>query len=171
VLFVLVIAVALDGLTRSGHHAGGSQPGVAGRPVVSPSRQLPVRSGPADTPRSVLYRFASAYSQVSRASAAQRYRLLLALAAPPLLSQMRAVGPQGALTPTSALLRRASLDSLLLNLRVATPTGGTVQGSVVVEQWLVGPGDSKAPPTSESYKADLIKVGGDWRVSNFGLAP
>ena len=132
---------------------------------------VPVSRGAPNTARAVIYRFASAYGEVSSATVAKRYKLLLSLAAPPLLSQLRAAGSQGELTALPATLRRTSIDSLLLRLRLAAPSGGAVHGTVVIQQWLVGPGRSQVPPMQTSYVADLVQVGGQWRVSGFTLQP
>jgi hypothetical protein len=171
-LVVLVLAALVDGATRSGRRTGAaaSHALAAGdRPVVIRPGLSPVQPGAPNTPRAVIYLFASAYSQVSAATAAQRYKLLLSLAAPPLLTRLQAAGPGGALTAASAALRGTSLDGLLVGLQVTAPSGGAAHGDVVIEQWLAGAGDSTASPTQTSYAVDLIQVAGAWRVAQFSL--
>ena len=159
----LVIAATLFG-----KHAGPpSRRAAHTRPVVIPYR--PVSSGASDTARSVLYRFANAYGELSPGTAAQQYRLLVSLAAPPLLTQLRATGPDSALTATAAGVRGTGIDCLIVSLEVTAASGNQERGAVELEQWLVGPGESQVPPERASYVADLVRVGGAWRVSEFGL--
>jgi hypothetical protein len=170
VLGLLVLAVVVAAATRPG------KPSVKAGQTRAPSSgssvgQLPVRSGGAGTPRAVLYRFTNAYGNVSSATAASRYRLLLSLAAPPLLSQLRTEGPEGGLTAVSRLLRRVSLDSLLVRLRVTAASAQRSQATVAIKQWPVGPGEATVAPLLSSYTAELIKADGGWRVSKFALQP
>lgn len=171
---VLVVAVVVDAATRSHRRTGGTAPAqtvVDGQRVLNPAGSLPITPGAASSPRAVLYRFATAYSEVSSSTAAQRDSLMLSLAAPPLLTRLRAAGPGSELTSQSAVLRRTSIDSLLVGLRVTAPSAGVVHGSVEIKQWLVGQRESGVPPMQSSYNADLIQVGGAWRVSQFTLVP
>lgn len=170
VLVVFVVAIVVDGATHSGERTRAGPQRAPARVAVSAGRQLLVAPGAPNTARAVLDRFASAYGQVSGRTVAERYRLLLALAAPPLLSQLRAAGPQGGLNAFSSVLRRTSVDSLLVDLQLTPASGGSAHGSVAIEQWPVGPGDSQVPPMRSSYAAELIQVGGAWRVSEFGAA-
>jgi hypothetical protein len=173
-LITLGAMIVVGLLIRAGIRAvipAGPRAATAARPAVSPSRQLPVVPGAPNTPRAVLYRFASAYGEVSAATVAKRHALLLSLAAPPLVSQLRAAGPQGGLAAVSRIERRTRIDSLLLKLKLTAPSDGAVSGTVAIEQWLVGPGQSRVPPLQSSYVADLIQVGGAWRVSGFRLVP
>jgi hypothetical protein len=166
----LVSLIAIEAAVHGEHNRGAARKGVSGVPAVS-AVQLPVRPGAPNTPRAVLYRFASAYGEVSRVTATQREKLLQSLTAPPLRAQLRAAGPHSDLTADSDILRGASIGSLLVSLRLSPPSAGAVQGAVVLKQWLVSPGDSDIPQLQSSYAARLIRVGGAWRVSEFKLVP
>lgn len=168
---VIAVAMGVRAVIRAQTGAPPRAAGTGATPSVTSPRWVPVRSGAPNTARAVVYRFARAYGEVSSATVAERYRLLLSLAAPPLLSHLRAAGPGGELTVVSPTLRRTSIDSLLLKLQLTAPSGGAVHGTVVIQQWLVGPGTSGIPPMRSSYVVDLVQVGDDWRVSEFSLQP
>jgi hypothetical protein len=170
VLALVVTAVVVDGLTRSGddrrtpsHHAASSAPRRSG--------SLPVRPGAPGSPRAVLYRFATAYGTVSAAGVVNRQRQLVSLAAPPLRSQLRATGPDGRLQPVTRVLRRTNLDELLLGLRLSSQSPDAAHGTVVIEQWPTGPGDSGVAPSKSSYTAEVVRTARGWRVSEFTLRP
>jgi hypothetical protein len=169
-LAALVALIVIEAATREGHRTDAATKGAGAVPAVSPVRP-PVRPGAPDTPRAVLYRFASAYGELSRATVTERGKLLRSLAAPPLLSQLRPAGQQGELTASSSILRKASIDSLLVSLQLSAPSGRVVHGAVVIAQWPVGPGESGVAPLRTSYVADLIKADGAWRISEFKLVP
>jgi hypothetical protein len=170
-LVVLVLAAVVDAATHSGRRTGAASHSVAAgaRRVVISANGAPATPGAPNTAQAVLYRFASAYSEVSAASVDQRRKLLLSLAAPPLLTRLQAAGPGGQLTSTSSALRGTSIDGLLVSLQVTAPSDGVVHGAVAIEQWLAGSGDSTVPPLQTSYAAQLIQVAGAWRVAQFTL--
>jgi hypothetical protein len=116
----------------------------------------------------VLYAFTSIYGNVSPTNVAERYRFLVVLAAPPLASQLRAARRE-ALTAVGGIVHRVRLDCVLLRLQLTAPSEGLVHGSVTIEQWPAGAGESTVPPVRSSYAADLVQVHGGWRVSEFRL--
>ena len=171
-LGVIVVAVAvIPGAIGPRSRVPPRAAATGGRPDVSPVRWRPVAPGEPHTARAVLYRFGTAYGAVSRENVARRYRLLLSLAAPPLLGELRAEGPDADLAAVSAARRGTGIDSLLLRLRVTATSTRGAHGAVAIEQWLTGRDESRDAPLQSSYNARLIRRGGKWRVSQFTLNP
>jgi hypothetical protein len=168
---IIVVAMLIRAVIRSHTGAAPRAATTAARPVVSSSRWRPVVPGAPNTARAVLYRFVSAYGEVSAATVAKRRALLLSLAGPPLSSQLRAAGSHGGLIAVSDIRRRTSINSLLLKMRLTAPSRGEVHGTVTIEQWLAGPAQPRVAPLQSSYVADLVQVDGAWRIAGFRLVP
>jgi hypothetical protein len=174
-LFGVCIAVlaVLHPLIRPRHHAAPQVRTRGGRPAVRRYRLPPVLPGAPGSAHAVLYRFAVAYGSVSGSTVAERNRLLLSLAAPPLSSRLRAAGSVSELTAASRVLRER-IRSSLISLELTGTVGGITHGAVVIEQRLWGSAAHAAhtaPPLESSYVAQLVRWDGAWRVSEFSLVP
>jgi hypothetical protein len=164
------VIVVLAVVVRLAAHSG-TTPRRATTSTASTNGWTPIRPGAPNTPRSVLYRFANTFGALSNTTVAERYKVLTSLAAPPLLSELRAAGSNGELSAIATSQRRTRINSLLLSLKLTARSDTAAHGTVVIEQWLVGPGEAQVPPMRSSYVADLVEVGGAWHVSGFTLVP
>lgn len=168
VILVLVLTV-IEAITHPGSNASPVPRKHA--PIHSVYHRPLVRRGAPGSPHAVLYGFATAYARVSGPTAKQSYRLMLSLAAPPLLSALQTPSERMELAALSSPGQRGTLQSQLLSVTVTAAVGDSAHGAVMMEQRLFVPGRSPGSALQSSYAADLIRRGGNWRVSQFTLLP
>jgi hypothetical protein len=169
VVAVLVVGVVvLQAVSGQRPRATTRQSKSSPAPAIRAYKRPPVLPGAPESPHAVLYQFATAYSNLSGETPASRYQVMVSLAAPPLLTQLRA----GGVRAQSALFDGGpSVEGKLLSLSVFGPVGSYAHGAVDIELRGTGPKAVRAAPLDTSFVADLVEVGGVWRVSNFTLVP
>jgi hypothetical protein len=166
-LAVAVVAVVADAIIQP--RAGVAPKRASSTPAVRADHTTAaVVPGAAAAVHEVLYRFVTAYGNLSGETAASRYQTLVSLAAPPLLTQLRSSGVAG----QSVLFDGGpSIQAKILNLQVFGPIGRVAHGAVDIETRATGAKAAYAAPLRTSFVANLVEVGSAWKVSNFTLVP
>jgi hypothetical protein len=137
-----------------------AQPELTARVVAAPSRG---DRGPA----AVLYRFATAYGNVSPRTVARQERALAQLAAGPLATQLATEAHAARAQSIRALPGGARVSSTISSLQLAPRAGSQQHGVVILEERLVTDRGVIGLPVTTVFLAGLLDQGGRWQVTSF----
>jgi hypothetical protein len=151
--------------------ASSAAPGaMAQSPAITP-RPQPVGPEAPGGARSVAYRFAVAYANVSATRTATRARTLLSLAAPAYRAALRRDVARAQVAAVRALPPGAQIVARITSLQLARPSAHADRGVVIFATALRHADGRTEQPFTSIYVFELSRAVGGWRVASFRPVP